>query len=61
MIILPLINVILYVALCCLMAFLGRYTKFAFWGNFWVNVIFTPIIGILVLLAQESRPPQKGA
>jgi uncharacterized membrane protein len=60
MIIVPLIYVIIYVGLCWLLGFLGRNTKFAFWGNFWVAVIFTPVIGILVLLAQDRQynPPR---
>ena len=55
MIILPLAYLILYVAFCWLMGFLGRNAKFGFWGNFWVNIVFTPIIGIIVLLAQDLR------
>ena len=56
MIIIPLVFLILYVAFCWLLAFVGRNAKFSFWGNFWVSIIFTPIIGILVLLAQDLRP-----
>ncbi len=52
----PLIFIILYVALCWLFGYLGRNTKFSFWGNFWVSVVFTPVIGLIVLLAQDSRP-----
>lgn len=58
MLFLPLLCVTAYVALCWLLGFLGRNTKFGFWGNFWVSVIFTPMIGIVVLLAQDSRPPK---
>ena len=48
--------IILYVAFCWLLGHLGRNGKFSFWGNFWVSVILTPVIGIIVLLAQDSRP-----
>lgn len=51
--------IIVYVGACWLMGFLGRNTKFSFWGNFWVSVVLTPVIGVVVLLAQDSRPPKK--
>lgn len=53
-----LVMIILYVALCWLVGHLGRNTKFSFAGNFWVSVILTPMIGLLVLLAQDSRLPK---
>ena len=55
MILFPPIGLILYVGLCCLLGHLGRNTKFSFWGNFWVGVILTPVVGVVVLLAQENR------
>ena len=55
----PLVCLILYVALCWVLAYLGRHAKFSFWGNFWVSIIFTPAIGIIVLLAQDLRPEAK--
>lgn len=59
MIIIPLFGIVLYVMACSLLAYVGRNGKFTFWGNFWVSVIFTPIIGILVVLAQDNRAPKK--
>ena len=47
--------VILYVGLCCLLGLIGRNSKFGFWGNFWVSVVFTPLVGIVVLFAQDLR------
>lgn len=38
---------------------IGRDYKFGFWGNFWISLIFTPIIGVIVLLAQDRRPNSK--
>jgi hypothetical protein len=59
MMLLPWVYLILYVGLCWLLGYLGRHAKFSFWGNFWVSIIFTPIIGIIVLLAQDIRPEGK--
>lgn len=47
-----------YVLLTLLVAYLGKNTKFGFWGNFWVSLLLTPIVGIIVLLAQDQRPAQ---
>lgn len=47
-----------YILLTLLVAYLGKHTKFGFWGNFWVALLLTPIVGIVVLLAQDPRPPQ---
>jgi uncharacterized membrane protein len=51
--------IIVYVAFCWLLGHLGRNTKFSFAGNFWVSVILTPVIGLIVLLAQDSRPDKR--
>ncbi len=59
MIIIPLFGLVLYVVACVIMAYVGRNGKFTFWGNFWVSVIFTPIIGLLVVLAQDNRNAKK--
>lgn len=47
--------IIVYVGFCWLLGYLGRHAKFSFWGNFWVSIILTPFIGIIVLLAQDLR------
>lgn len=36
----------------------GRDYKFGFWGNFLISLIFTPIIGLIVVLAQDRRPAE---
>lgn len=59
MIIIPFFGLVLYVMACVIMAYAGRNGKFTFWGNFWVSVIFTPIIGLVVVLAQDNRNLKK--
>lgn len=39
-----------------LLGLVGRDYKFGFWGNFLISLIFTPIIGLIVVLAQDRRP-----
>ncbi len=48
-----------YVLLSLLVAYMGQNTKFGFWGNFWVSFFLTPIVGIVVLIAQDRRPAQR--
>jgi hypothetical protein len=55
----PLLFLALYVAFCWLLSYLGRHCKFGFWGNFWVSIILTPVVGLVVLLAQDHRPEKK--
>lgn len=52
-------TIIVYVAFCWLLGYLGRHAKFGFWGNFWVGIVLTPLIGLIVLLAQDLRPAAK--
>ena len=61
MLFVPLLFLIPYVALCWSLGHLGRDCKFSFWGNFWVSIILTPVIGLVVLLAQDHRPKKRAA
>ena len=54
-----LLTVLPYVLLCWLLAFFGRDLKFGFWGNFWVSIILTPIVGVVVMLAQDKKQEKK--
>jgi hypothetical protein len=38
-----------------LVAMLGRNKRFGFVGNFLVSFIFSPVVGIIVLLASDDR------
>jgi hypothetical protein len=46
----------LYVALCLLVSFYGKYTRLGFWGVLLVSIFFTPwLVGAgLILLAPFS-------
>jgi len=38
-----------------IIGFWGRRRKFGFWGYFFCSLALTPCIGLLVLLASDSR------
>jgi hypothetical protein len=38
-----------------IVALLGINRKFGFWGYFFFSLIFTPILGILLVLASDPR------
>ncbi len=38
--------------------FLGRDRKFGFWGNFFVSLLLTPFVGLLVFFAQSPKVKQ---
>ena len=49
-----------YVLLTLLIAYIGKNLKFGFWGNFWVALLLTPLVGIVVLLAQNPKADRPG-
>jgi hypothetical protein len=38
-----------------LLAYLGKNSKFGFWGMFFCSMLLTPVIGLLVLLASNDK------
>jgi len=47
---------IFYTAFCAIIGYLGKDRKFGFWGNFALSFIFTPILGLVIVLASDKRP-----
>ena len=45
-----------YLGLSLIIGMIGKNTKFGFWGNFLVSVIMSPLVGLIVMLAQDQRP-----
>lgn len=53
---------IAYVAGSILVAYLGRNTRFGFWGNFFGSLLMTPMVGLLMVLAAgPSKPGPSGS
>lgn len=47
--------VLIWVLAAWFIAILGRKKRFGFTGNFLVALIFSPIVGVIVLLASDDR------
>jgi len=45
--------------IAALIGFLGKDRKFGFWGNFFVSLLLTPVIGLLVFFAQSPNSSPK--
>jgi hypothetical protein len=54
-----LISLGIYIFACWLVGHFGEDTKFRFWGNFAISFFLTPIVGLVVLLAQDKRPKEE--
>ncbi len=52
-----LVIITLYVALCSLVAYLGRDRKFGFWGYLVAALLLDPIIGFVLVLASDKKAP----
>lgn len=53
---------LLWVGLSWVIGVLGKDRRFGFFGNFLISFIFSPVVGVIVLLASDSRgtvPPRK--
>ncbi|ESQ11996.1 MAG: hypothetical protein N838_01385 [Thiohalocapsa sp. PB-PSB1] len=50
-----------YIALCMLVAFIGRRRKWGYWGYLWSSVLFTPALGFMFVLAADAPPKRPRA
>ena len=52
---------LIWVVASWIIGMLGRDTRFGFAGNFLVSFLFSPLVGIIVLLASDRwrRPPRR--
>ena len=53
------IYIILYILLSFIIGLLGTNRKFGFWGYFFYSLLFTPFLGIIILLASSKAVPKK--
>ena len=52
---------VLWVLLSWIVGMLGRERRFGFFGNFLVSLLFSPLVGVIVLLAsdEKAQPPRR--
>lgn len=46
---------IIYIIICLIIGLLGVNRKFGFWGYFFGSIVLSPVIGLLLVLASDSR------
>ncbi len=51
---------ILYVCLSLVIGVLGKNRKFGFWGYFFGSLLLSPVIGLLLVIASDSRNSKAG-
>lgn len=51
--------ILVYLGLCLVVAFLGGKRKWGFWGYLWSSILFSPLFGLLFLLASDPKHPAK--
>jgi hypothetical protein len=49
------IYTIYYIGICLIIGLLGINKKFGFWGYFFGAMLFSPLIGVILLLASDNR------
>lgn len=50
-----LLSILILLALSTVVAYVGKDRKFGFWGYFFLSLVFTPIIGIILVFASDKR------
>lgn len=53
------VALLLIVLLSYIIGLLGKNRKFGFWGYFFCSLLATPLIGLLLVFASDSRAPAK--
>ncbi|HVW22324.1 MAG TPA: hypothetical protein VHC86_14010 [Opitutaceae bacterium] len=48
-------GIIIALALAALVGYIGKDRKFGFWGYFFCSLLFTPVVGILLVFASNKR------
>ncbi|ARU56732.1 MAG: hypothetical protein MI864_09070 [Pseudomonadales bacterium] len=46
---------IVYLLFCLLVAYAGRYKRFGLFGNFFIALLLSPLVGIVAVLVQTEK------
>ena len=49
------VALVMYILLCYIVGLLGKNRKFKFIGYFILSILFTPVLGLLFVIASDSR------
>lgn len=55
------LGLIVYLALCAVIGYVGKDKKFGFVGNFFISLFLSPLVGFVVWLMQTDKPAEKPA
>jgi hypothetical protein len=51
---------LIYIGFCALIGWFGSNRRFGFWGYFLFSLIFTPLVGLLLVSASDKpKPPSQ--
>jgi hypothetical protein len=51
--------ILIYIVCCIPVAVLGRNRKMGFWGYLFFSILLTPVVGLITILASDSRQVRK--
>jgi len=51
----PIPGILIYLGLAALIGYFGKDRKFGFWGYFFCSLLFTPLVGLVIVLATYKR------
>jgi len=51
----PIVAILVYLFVSYIVALIGKNRKFGFWGYFFLSIMLTPILGLLLVIASDSR------
>ncbi len=51
-----LLTLISLLVLSAIVGYIGKDRKFGFWGYMFCSLIFTPLIGLVIVFASDKRP-----
>lgn len=46
----------IYVMACLVVGMIGANRKFGFWAYVFASMLFTPLVGMILVFASDSRP-----
>lgn len=47
----------IYIGFCALIGWFGSNRRFGFWGYFFLSFIFSPIVGLLLVIGSDKTKP----